>query len=186
MSFPTLFLVAVGLSMDAFAAATVAGVALGRPTFLDGLKISAPFGAFALLFAVLGWGLGFYFREIVTDWDHWIAFGLLAIVGIVMIVEGSRHGRDGKERPPLSALALLALAIATNIDQAAIGVTLAFLDVAIVSAALILSAVTFAAAAVGVYMGRIFGPLLGKKAEIVGGLVLIGLGVKILLDHIWV
>jgi putative Mn2+ efflux pump MntP len=161
MSFPTLFLVAVGLSMD-------------------------DFGAFALLFPVLGWGLGFYFREIVTDWDHWIAFGLLAIVGIVMIVEGLRHGRDGKKRPPLSALALLTLAIATNIDEAAIGVTLAFLDTAIVSAALILGAVTFATAAVGVHMGRIFGPLLGKKAEIVGGLVLIGLGVKILLEDIWV
>ena len=170
--------------MDAFAAAIVAGVALGRPTFLDGLKIGAPFGAFALLFAVLGWGLGSYFREIVTDWDHWIAFGLLAIVGVAMIVEGLRHRRDGKERSALSLLALLTLAIATNIDEAAIGVTLAFLDTAIVTAALILAAVTFAAAAVGVHLGRMFGPLLGKKAEIVGGLVLIGLGLKILLEDL--
>ena len=170
--------------MDAFAAAIVAGVALGRPTFLEGLKICAPFGAFALLFPVLGWGLGSYFRKIVTDWDHWIAFGLLAIVGVAMIVEGLRHGRDGKERSALTPLALLTLAIATNVDEAAIGVTLAFLDVAIVSAALILGAVTFAAAAVGVHLGQVFGPLLGKKAEIIGGLVLIGLGVKILLEDI--
>ncbi len=170
--------------MDAFAAAIVAGVALGRPTFLDGLKTAAPFGAFALLFAVLGWSLGFYFREIVTEWDHWIAFGLLAIIGVAMIVEGSRPRRDGKERRALSPLALLALAIATNIDEAAIGVTLAFLDVAIVTAASILGAVTFAAAAVGVQLGRTFGPLLGKKAEIIGGLVLIALGVKILLEDI--
>ncbi len=184
MSLPTLFLVALGLSMDAFAAAIVAGVALGRPTFLDGLKIAAPFGAFALLFAVLGWGLGSYFREIVTEWDHWIAFGLLAIIGVAMIVEGLRHRRDPKERSALSPLALLTLAIATNVDEAAIGVTLAFLDTAIVSAALILGAVTFAAAAMGVHLGRVFGPLLGKKAEIVGGLVLIGLGVKILLEDI--
>ena len=151
------------------------------------MKIGAPFGAFALLFPVLGWGLGSYFREIVTEWDHWIAFGLLAIIGVAMIVEGLRHGRDGKERSalsPLSPLALLTLAIATNVDEAAIGVTLAFLDVAIVSAALILGAVTFAAAAVGVHLGRMFGPLLGKKAEIMGGLVLIGLGVKILLEDI--
>ncbi len=184
MSLPTLFLVALGLSMDAFAAAIVAGVALRRPTFLDGLKISAPFGAFALLFAVLGWGLGSYFREVVTDWDHWIAFGLLAIVGGAMIVEGSRRRRGAKQRRALSALALLTLAIATNIDEAAIGVTLAFLDVAIVTAASILGAVTFAAAAVGVHLGRVFGPLLGKKAEIIGGLVLIGLGVKILLEDL--
>ncbi len=170
--------------MDAFAAAIVAGVALRRPTFLDGLKISAPFGAFALLFPVMGWGIGFYFRKIVTDWDHWIAFGLLAIIGVAMIVEGLRHGRDGKERSALSPLALLTLSIATNVDEAAIGVTLAFLDVAIVTAASILGAVTFAAAAIGVHLGRIFGPLLGKKAEIVGGLVLIGLGVKILLEDI--
>ncbi len=184
MSLPTLFLVALGLSMDAFAAAIVAGVALRRPTFLDGLKISAPFGAFAILFAVLGWGLGSYFREIVTDWDHWIAFGLLAIIGVAMIVEGLGHRGGGRETAPLSALALLALAIATNIDEAAIGVTLAFLDTAIVTAASILGAVTFAAAAVGVHLGRVFGPLLGKKAEIVGGLVLIGLGIKILLEDL--
>ncbi len=185
MSLPTLFLVALGLSMDAFAAAMVAGAALGRPTFLDGLKISAPFGAFALLFPVLGWALGSYFRKIVTDWDHWIAFGLLAIVGVAMIIEGSRRERDGKERSALPPLALLTLAIATNVDEAAIGVTLAFLDVAIVTAASILGAVTFAAAVMGVRLGRMFGLLLGKKAEIVGGLVLIGLGVKFLLEDIW-
>lgn len=188
MSLPTLFLVALGLAMDAFAAAVAAGVAIRRPTLTDALRISTAFGAFALLMPVLGWLLGSGFRKIVTDWDHWVAFGLLGVVGAKLIYDALRRGRGGKEETMagFGTGALIVASFATSVDCVLVGVTLAFLDVAIVTAALVIGAVTFLASAIGVRLGRAFGPLLGKKAEIAGGLVLIALGVKILLEDVLV
>ena len=183
MSLTTLFLIAVSLSMDAFAASIGFGTLLRQPKLLDALKISTFFGAAALLMPPLGWGIGVYFRKIVTDVDHWIAFVLLTIVGVKMIVEALWGDGDGRDKHAIGLLALITASLATSVDTTIIGVTLAFLETNIITAALIIGGMSFVLSLNGVYMGRMFDQLFGKKAEILGGLFLIGLGTKILIEH---
>ncbi len=181
-----LFVIAVGLSMDAFAVSVCKGLSLGRrigpgPMVLAG----AWFGGFQALMPLLGFFLGRFFAEIITAYDHWIAFGLLAFIGGKMVWEAL----DPKEEPvdgAMNAKAMLPLAVATSIDALAVGVTFAFLEVKILPAVLFIGATTFVLSAAGVKAGSVFGARYKEKAELIGGLVLVLIGLKLLLEGLGV
>lgn len=184
MSLYALFILAVGLSMDAFAVSVCKGLALGKVSKKHCVIVGLWFGGFQALMPLTGYFLGFRFREKITAVDHWIAFVLLAIIGINMVREALSKDEDEEADPDLSFKSMLILAIATSIDALAVGITLAFLDVNIVPAVLFIGSITFTISAVGVKIGSIFGTKYKSKAEIVGGVILILLGTQILLEHL--
>jgi manganese efflux pump family protein len=175
---------AVSLSMDSFAAALGRGAAQGRPGDPEALRVGIAFGACQLLMSVLGWAVGVTFAETVQAIDHWIAFVLLLVIGGSMV----RNARVGLADDEPAAqrthwLSLVTTAIATSIDASAVGVGLAMADVDIATTATLVGLVTFLMAFGGVLLGRAAGPLLGRRAELVGGLGLIAIGTKILIEH---
>ena len=182
MSIITLFTLAVGLAMDAFAVSVCKGLAMRkiniRKTFLVGLW----FGGFQALMPLVGYFLGIQFKEKITAIDHWIAFLLLAIIGINMIKEALSDEEESTSAS-LEVKEMFVLAVATSIDALAVGITFAFLDVNIVEAVTVIGVVTLILSAIGVKVGNIFGTRYKSKAEIAGGVILILLGVKILLEH---
>ncbi|MEZ0165084.1 manganese efflux pump MntP family protein [Kineococcus sp. LSe6-4] len=192
MSLWTLFVIAVGVSADAFAVALGKGLHLRRLTARGTLSLALAFGLSQALMPVLGWALGRQFRGFVTAVDHWVAFGLLALIGGKMLWEaftGSADDAaddadaDAEDGDGVPLRQLLLLAVATSIDALAVGISFAFLDVAIVPAALAIGVTTALITAVGVVVGHRAGSRLGKPAEVLGGLVLIGIGVNIVLEH---
>ena len=188
MSFPELFAIAVALAMDAFAVSVCAGCALKRVTAVHFLRLSLTFGFFQFLMPVIGWTLGLTVRGFIESWDHWIAFALLAWIGGNMIRGGGDDSEDGESCSvdPTKGRKLLILAVATSIDALAVGVTFAFLRVDILPAVCFIGAVTFVFSFAGVKMGSVFGARYQSKAELFGGGVLIGMGIKILLEHLGV
>lgn len=189
MTLPMTLLLALSLSMDAFAASLAKGAAF-RPSVPQALGVGAAFGLFELATPVFGWLLGLTFSGWIEAVDHWVAFGLLVLVGTGMIREslvgkGSCGAGDGvSARRHLGWAALATAAVATSVDATAVGVTLAFADVDILGTVATIGAVTFAMALGGVYLGRVAGPLIGRRAELVGGLGLIAVGSKILAEHL--
>jgi putative Mn2+ efflux pump MntP len=170
---------AFGLAMDATAVAAARGIST-RDDRREAVILPLLFGAFQAGLAALGWALGAWGGKLVVEWDHWIAFGLLTLIGGKMIVEALRGGDD--EDPRAGSLGLyLVLALATSIDAAAAGITLPLVPVAPVISLALIGLVTAACSFVGYVAGRAVG---GKKLEIVGGLILIGLGVRILVEHL--
>ena len=188
MTLLEIFLVANGLSMDAFAVAICKGLAMPQINKKQTLLIGAYFGVFQALMPLAGWLLGSQFAGYVTKLAPWIAFVLLAWIGGSMIRESLSQGEeDGKPEPAeLRHRELLMLAVATSIDALAVGVTFAFLQVNIVPAISFIGATTFILSAIGIRIGNIFGAKYKSKAELVGGIVLILMGVKILLEHLGV
>lgn len=180
-----LFILAVGLSMDAFAVSVCKGLAMERPTWRRAVVPGLWFGAFQGLMPLLGWLLGSRFAQYITAVDHWIAFALLVILGVNMLRE-ARRADDGEADASLGVKTMLAMAVATSIDALAVGVTFAFLEVAIVPAVCFIACVTFVISTLGVKVGALFGDRLQAKAEALGGIILIVLGVKILLEHVGV
>ena len=185
MSFPELFAIAVALAMDAFAVSVCAGCALKRVTAVHFLRLSLTFGFFQFLMPVIGWALGLTVRGFIESWDHWIAFALLAWIGGNMIRGGGDDSEDGESCSvdPTKGRKLLILAVATSIDALAVGVTFAFLRVEIVPAVSFIGVTTFVLSAVGVKVGAVFGARFRSRAELAGGLILILMGLKILLEH---
>ena len=181
MSFLELFLIAVGLSMDAFAVSICKGLSLKKLKPQHAVLVGLYFGGFQALMPIIGWALGYKFEHVIKSVDHWIAFGLLTIIGLSMIREAKQADDLNDD---LSFKAMLLLAIATSIDALAVGVTFAFLNVRILPAAALIGVTTFALSAVGVYIGHLFGLKYKAKAEIAGGVILIGIGLKILLEHL--
>jgi putative Mn2+ efflux pump MntP len=185
MSLAELFLLAVGLSMDAFAVAVCKGLALGKINRKHLCIVGAWFGGFQALMPLLGYLLGSRFEQYIRAYDHWVAFVLLGAIGANMLREAL-----GKDEEPadasLSFRTMLVLAVATSIDALAVGVTFAFLQVRILAAVLFIGVTTFLLSALGVKAGSVFGVKYQKKAEIAGGVILILLGVKILLEHLGV
>lgn len=183
MSFLTLLLVAVGLSADAFAVALGKGLQMKRLSGHGILALAVTFGLFQGLMPVLGWAVATGFADYVTSVDHWIAFGLLALIGGKMIWEafGDDDEDAGDGRVPFGELMLLG--VATSIDALAVGISFAFLDVSVAGAAVLIGVTTFGLTAVGVVLGHRAGVRFRGPAEVVGGLVLIGIGLKILLEH---
>ena len=184
MTFAELLLIGVGLSMDAFAVAVCKGLGMTRFNWRQATVISLFFGGFQALMPALGWLLGRQFERYITSIDHWIAFGLLAFIGGKMIVEAIRGGEDESTRFDIKEL--FVLAIATSIDALAVGITFAFLGVQIISSAATIGVTTFTISFTGVAIGHRFGTKLKDKAELLGGVILVLLGVKILLEHLGV
>lgn len=179
-------ILAFGMSMDAFAAAIGKGACLHRPTLKEALRTGLIFGVIEALTPLIGWGVGMLASQYVMAWDHWIAFVLLLILGGRMIIEGMRKKMCRPEDAPQShGFWLLACtAVATSLDAMAVGVGLAFLQVNIIATALAIGASTMIMATIGILLGRYLGPIMGKWAEIFGGLVLIGIGCSILFEHL--
>ena len=184
MNFGELIIIAIGVSMDAFAVSISKGLSVRRlrPTHM--LSAAAWFGGFQALMPLLGYFMGITFADLVADVDHWIAFGLLGIIGGKMIKEACEKDDDTERNPDFSFKTMLLLAIATSIDALAVGVSFAFLKVDIWTSVLIIGLMTGAFSALGVQLGHLFGCRFKSKAEFAGGLILVGIGIKILLEHI--
>lgn len=179
-----LFVLAVGLSMDAFAVSVCKGLSLGKIKTKHMCIAGAWFGGFQALMPLLGYVLGSFFSDRITKFSHWIAFVLLLFIGAKMIKEAMSEEERVDAR--MDAKSMLLLAVATSIDALAVGVTFAFLQVSILPAVFFIGIVTFFCSAVGVKIGSIFGTKYKSKAEIAGGLILIVIGFKILLEGIGV
>lgn len=183
MDLLSLFLIAVGLSMDAFAVSVCKGLATPKYKLKYSMICGAWFGGFQALMPTVGYLLGVNFKKYITAIDHWIAFVLLALIGFNMIREALKNDDEGAD-PSFTAKSMLLLAIATSIDALAIGITFAFLDVNIVAAVLFIGVCTFVISAAGVKIGSVFGTRFKSKAEIAGGVILIILGLRILVEHL--
>lgn len=185
MSLFTLFITAVGLSMDAFAVSVCKGLAMKKLSWKKAAVIGLWFGGFQALMPTIGYLLGTRFERYVTAFDHWIAFILLSLIGGSMIGE-ALSGKQDEADDSVSVKTMLPLAVATSIDALAVGVTYAFLKVAIVPAVSFIGAVTLILSAAGVKIGNVFGLRYKARAEISGGVILILMGLKILLEHLGV
>lgn len=179
-----LFILAVGLSMDAFAVSVCKGLALRDIKPKHMLTAGIWFGGFQAIMPTVGYLLGVSFQDKITKFDHWIAFVLLAFIGVNMIRE-ALGGEEEEADASMSVKNMFLLAVATSIDALAVGVTFAFLKVNIVWAVLFIGLVTFIISAAGIKIGSVFGTKYKSKAEIAGGAILIILGVKILVEHLF-
>jgi len=177
-----LFVIAVGLSMDAFAVSMCKGLSVSRAGLGHCLTAGLWFGVFQALMPLAGYLLGLQFQVLIASVDHWIALMLLSLIGVNMIRESRAEAAN--ESPDFSPRAMLPLAVATSIDALAVGVTFAFLQVRILPAAAFIGATTFALSAAGVWLGNAVGGFFRSKAELFGGVALIAMGVKILLEHL--
>lgn len=187
MNFYATLILAFALSMDAFAVAVCKGATLHKPHFKEALRTGFIFGVIEACTPIIGWALGLYTSQYIMQWDHWVAFGLLFILGSRMIYQSLK-----RDEPCIvataphrhSSLSLIATGIATSLDAMAIGVGLAFLQVDIVHTAMTIGMITMIMATMGMLIGRYIGPILGKKAEIIGGIVLLLIGFNILFEHL--
>ena len=180
-------LLGVGLAMDAFAVSICKGLAMRKVNKKQAVIIALFFGGFQAIMPVIGWLLCKGFQTYIEAFDHWIAFALLAFIGVKMIIETLREKEDDvvieEMDPPLDMKEMLMLAIATSIDALAVGISLAALDRPIVESAAIIGVVTFVISIIGVYIGNFFGNRYKKRAELTGGIILVLIGVKILCEH---
>ena len=182
-----LTLIALGLSMDAFAVSMCKGMSMSRLSLRNATIIALFFGGFQAGMPLWGWLLGKQFERYITSIDHWIAFGLLTLIGGKMVIEVFEKDQcPSRNGDSLNIKELLLLSVATSIDALAVGVTFAFLQVSIVPAVSLIGIVTFLLSFAGVCIGNQFGIRLKSKAELAGGIVLILMGLKILLEHLGV
>ena len=188
MGFVELYLIGVGLSMDAFAVSICKGLGMKRLYMRQALVIGLFFGGFQALMPLIGWALGTQLADFITPIDHWIAFILLVLIGGKMLFDAFSGGDEQEAADPkdarLDLKELLMLAIATSVDALAVGITFAFLGANIVVAIAVIGVTTFALSVVGVAVGHAFGARYEKGATIAGGIVLILIGCKILLEHL--
>ena len=184
MSLLTLFITAVGLSMDAFAVSICKGLAMKKLSMKKALVIGLWFGGFQALMPTIGYLLGTRFESYVTGIDHWIAFVLLALIGANMIKEALSE-EDEEADDSIGVKIMFLLAVATSIDALAVGVTYAFLQVRIIPAVTFIGVTTFVLSIAGVKIGNVFGLKYKAKAEIAGGVILILMGLKILVEHLF-
>ncbi len=186
MSLLTIILIAVGLAMDAFAVSISNGFTMKRFHIQQALRISLFFGMFQAIMPLVGWFAGLSVREYIACVDHWIAFGLLCFIGSKMIYEAMvmDSGRNENDRDARNLYILLMLSVATSIDALAVGLSLTFLRISIITPVVIIGVITFLFSFVGVYIGSSLGHFFEKKIEIVGGLILISIGIKIVIEHV--
>ncbi len=183
-----IILIGIGLSMDAFAVAVCKGLAMKRFNKIQAVIIGLYFGFFQALMPIIGWLLGSRFIRYIESVDHWIAFGLLVFIGGKMIVEAVREKNADPEKvimdQPVDHKEMLFLAIATSIDALAVGISFAAIGTPIFPSSEIIGIITFLLSVAGVYIGNRFGNRYEKKAEIAGGIILIGIGIKVLIEHL--
>lgn len=185
MQYLTILLIAVGLSFDSFAVSTSSGILLKDIKFSDAMKISFSLAFFQGLMPLLGWLAGFAFKLYIEDIDHWIAFGLLSAIGFKMIYEALKHESVRKQLNPLNFKVMLSMSVATSIDALIVGISFAVIKIKIIPSVIIIGAVTFIIGMLGILFGKKAGKQLGKELDIIGGLILIGIGVKILIQHLY-
>ncbi|MDO9578187.1 MAG: manganese efflux pump MntP family protein [Candidatus Cloacimonadales bacterium] len=184
MDFITILLIAVGLAMDAFAVSIASGVTLKCFQFRPAFRIALFFGGFQAVMPALGWLAGSGFKKYIESYDHWVAFVLLAFIGSKMIYESFEIKKTESRFNPNKLATVFILAIATSIDALAVGLSFSVLQVQIITPAVIIGIVTFLLSLAGVYIGGKFGSIFENKIELMGGLVLIGIGLKILFEHL--
>lgn len=184
MEYLSVLLIAVGLAMDAFAVAICKGLAMRKPGVKAILVIGLWFGFFQAVMPVIGYLLGSSFYSYISEYDHWIAFALLALIGANMIREALSGEEEEGVDDSIGFRTMLVLAIATSIDALAVGISLAMTGDDIFQSAVMIGVVTFLISAVGVKMGSLVGDRFGSRAELVGGVILILIGLRILLDHL--
>lgn len=183
MTILEILLIAIGLAMDAFAVSICKGLSMKKMSWKKALVIGAYFGIFQGVMPLIGYLLGASFENLVTKIDHWIAFGLLVFIGVNMLKEAfSKDSENCNDKVDFTTM--FVLAIATSIDALAVGITFAFLNVNILSSAIIIAITTFIISLIGVKIGNKFGDKYEQKAEVVGGFILIFMGAKILLEHL--
>jgi putative Mn2+ efflux pump MntP len=175
--------VAIGLAMDTFAVSIVTGAAYKQLHIRHTLRMAGFFGGFQAFMPLVGYLAGLSLKQYMQNYDHWIAFGILTAVGIKMIYESFKIEEEKNTPDPANLFVVLALAVATSIDALAVGVTISLITNFIALAVLIIGSVTFALSFAGVYIGKKFGHFFEGKIEIIGGLILIALGLKILFQH---
>ncbi len=185
MSFWEIFLLAVGVSMDAFAVSIGKGLSAKRVSWREALTVGFWFGGFQALMPVIGYYLGISFADLVTKIDHWIAFGLLLLIGGNMIRDALKGEDDKPVDSSFAFRTMLVLAIATSIDALAVGISFAFLGTDLWRSILIIGLTTFVFSAVGLLIGKKVGSRFHAGAEILGGVILIAIGLKILVEHLF-
>jgi manganese efflux pump family protein len=183
MGIISILLIAVGLAMDAFAVSIAGGAAYKQLKIRHSLQMAGFFGGFQAIMPIIGALAGRSFKNYITGYDHWIAFLLLTAIGGKMVYESFKIKEAQKNYSPSDIFVLLALSVATSIDALAVGITLTLISADIVLAATLIGVVTFILSLFGVWLGKKFGHLFENKIETLGGLILIGLGLKILLQH---
>ena len=188
--FITLFLIGVGLSMDAFAVSICKGLSMRKVDKKYMVVLAIFFGGFQALMPTIGWFLGSQFQQYITAIDHWIAFILLVLIGGKMILDVIKEKGENEEVCPDDSVRInlkefFLLAVATSIDALAVGVTFAFLDVNILPAITLIGCTTFVISGIGVKVGTVFGARYKSKAELTGGIILILIGLKILIEHLF-
>ena len=185
MGFLSVILIAIGLSADCLAVALSGSISMRSLAWLQVFRASLSFGLFQALMPVLGWLAGRTVVDLVAQYDHWVAFVLLALVGGRMIWESFRSGDSRRENTDITkGWLLLTLSVATSVDALAVGLSFAFMEISIAVASSTIAVVAFVATAIGFLLGRRAGKLVGRRAEAVGGLILIGIGLRILLSHL--
>ena len=184
MQLAVILFMAVGLSMDAFAVSVVTGSIYRELKVRHALRMALFFGGFQAGMPIIGFLAGLSLRGLISAYDHWIAFGLLMFVGGKMIYESLKIESAEKNLDPSNLLVLLALSVATSIDALAIGITLSMLTTSIMGAAAVIGLVTFALSYAGILIGKRFGHFFESKIEILGGLILIAIGIKIVIQHL--
>jgi manganese efflux pump family protein len=183
LSLLEIILISIGLAMDCLAVSISCSIIKKEIRFFEALKIGLFFGFFQGLMPVIGWLLGLSFKDYILAFDHWIAFGILGFIGVKMIIESLKKS-DKKELEITSLWLILNLSIATSIDALMIGVSFAFLQVSLLKTVIIIGGVTLFISMVGFRLGKSLGSVFGRSAELVGGVVLIGIGLKILIEHL--
>ncbi len=181
MDFIAIFLIAVGLAMDAFAVSLCKGLALRKVTLRNMLVAGLWFGGFQALMPIIGFYLGVSFYDLISAYDHWVAFFLLFLIGANMVREGL-FGEEEEVDADMGVKTMVLLAIATSIDALAIGISFAMTEDSIFLPALVIGVVTLVISMTGVKIGSLFGDRFGKKAEVLGGVILIVIGLKVLLE----
>ncbi|MDD5082132.1 MAG: manganese efflux pump MntP family protein [Dehalococcoidales bacterium] len=177
--------IALGLSADCFAVAVSSSISKRDHSLLDRWRVSSSFGLFQAIMTALGWKAGTTVVELIGKYDHWVAFILLALIGGRMLWESRKRGHEeAREVDNTRGFVLLILSLATSMDALAVGLSFAFLRVNILSASLIIGAVAFLVSMTGFVIGRKSGQLIGKRAELIGGIILIAIGLRILLGHL--
>jgi len=183
MSFLEIFLIAIGLSMDAFAVSICKGLSFKKINFKKCIIVGLYFGTFQALMPLIGYFLAYNLKDFIMIIDHWIAFVLLGLIGFNMIIE-SKNDESEVITNKIDVKTMLVLAIATSIDALAVGITFAFLNVKIFASSLLIGLMTFAISIIGVKIGNVFGNKYEKKSQIFGGIILILMGFKILIEHL--
>ena len=180
----TILLIALALAMDAFAVSIVKGIAVKNNRRRTAILLASFFGGFQMLMPVIGWFAGLSLKEVIVGIDHWIAFGLLGFIGAKMIYESTKNGDSEKEDTVKLSLAFT-LAVATSIDALMVGLSFAFLETSIILPIAVIGIVTFLLSLVGFIFGCGIGKVFGKKIEIIGGVILIIIGIRILIEHLF-